>query len=61
MIFSSFIFQPVKHIYYNDYEEDKWDQDWPNLDENKEIKNEIIQELFSFICKASDEEFFNSI
>lgn len=42
MIFSSFIFQPVKHIYYDDYKEDKWDQDWPNLDENKEIKNEII-------------------
>lgn len=59
-IYSSVIFQPLKHTYYDDYEEDKWDQDWPNQEEDKEIKNEILSKLFSFICDTSDEEFFNS-
>ena len=56
---SSFIFQ-IKH--YNnlkEYQKERFEQDWPNEDEDIFIMDQIMTELVSFISNTSDSEFFD--
>jgi hypothetical protein len=53
---SSFIFQ-IKH--YNnlkEYQKERFEQDWPNEDEDIFIMDQIMTELVSFISNTSDSE-----
>ena len=55
---SSLIFQSKGETKFNEYIEDKWEQDWPN-EEDINIINSILPELIYYINTANDEEFFD--
>jgi hypothetical protein len=56
---SSLIFQLQIEENLAGYSSGKWDQDWPNKDENELIMDLVLQNLINFIVNTSDEEFFD--
>ena len=57
---SSLIFQVKYFADFREYNQDRWEQDWPNEDENIYIKDEILTELTKFVNNSDDDEFFNT-
>lgn len=55
---SSLIFQSKGETKFNEYIKEKWEQDWPNV-ENINIMDEVLSELISFVNSANDNEFFD--
>ncbi|MFX1258132.1 MAG: CotH kinase family protein [Promethearchaeota archaeon] len=56
---SSLIFQVKGSTSLREYEEDCWEQDWPNEDEGIFIMEDIVTDLIYFIKNANNSEFFN--
>lgn len=56
---SSLIFQLQIEENFTEYHRGKWDQDWPNEEENIYIMDEILPNLISFVTNTTDNEFFN--
>jgi len=57
---SSLIFQAKPYSTFHNYDNEIWQQDWPNEDDNIFIMEEILRDLFFFINNTSDEEFFDT-
>ncbi|MFX1256773.1 MAG: CotH kinase family protein [Promethearchaeota archaeon] len=59
---SSLIFQAKGRTFFRNYKKDKdsWEQDWPNENEDIEIMDEILTDLFDFVFHSDDYAFFNS-
>ncbi|MFX1445355.1 MAG: CotH kinase family protein [Promethearchaeota archaeon] len=55
----SLIFQAKDPSNFSIYEEDKWEQDWPNEDEGYYIMDDIMTNLTKFVNSTSDDDFFN--
>jgi len=58
---SSLIFQNKKASTFRTYDSGAWEQDWPNEDEDIYIMDEIMTELFNFVCNSPDEAFFDPV
>ncbi|MFX1259378.1 MAG: CotH kinase family protein [Promethearchaeota archaeon] len=56
---SSLIFQAKIYTKLKIYQDEKWEQDWPNEDENIEIMDDILYDLIEYIHYAPDKLFFN--
>lgn len=56
---SSLIFQPKGKKVFNNYNFDRWEQDWPNEYEGFYIMEEVLINLTNFILKTNTEEFFD--
>ena len=56
---SSLIFQVKYFADFREYNQDRWEQDWPNEDEDIYIMDEILTELTKFVNNSDDDEFFN--
>jgi spore coat protein CotH len=57
---SSLIIQAKNPNSFRKYYHNDWEQDWPNEDENIYIMDNIMNNLYSFVNNASDEEFFDA-
>ncbi|MFX1257992.1 MAG: CotH kinase family protein, partial [Promethearchaeota archaeon] len=55
---SGLIFQVKSHTTFREYEEDCWEQDWPNPEDLK-IMDEVLSDLIDFVNNAPDNDFFN--
>lgn len=55
---SSLIFQSKGETKFNEYIKEKWEQDWPNV-EDINIMDEVLSDLILFVNTANDEEFFD--
>lgn len=58
-IYSSLIFQAKYRTNFREYINDRWEQDWPNEDEDIYIMDEILIDLFEFINNSNDEDFYD--
>ena len=56
---SSLIFQTKFNTDLKHYDEEAWEQDWPNDYEGIYIMEEILINLTSFICNSQDDDFFH--
>lgn len=60
-IHSSLIFQAKTWSTLNVYENEAWEQDWPNEDDNLFIMDKVLTDLITFINSTSNEIFFDPV
>lgn len=58
---SSLVFQTKFNTDLKEYDEETWEQDWPNDYEGMSIMEEILTNLTHFISSSDDDKFFHSI
>ena len=58
---SSAILQAKKRSNFTEYDQNDWEQDWPNEDKGFYVKEDILKPLINFTVNSSNSEFFDPI
>jgi len=56
---SSVIFQAKDYTNFTIYEKNKWEQDWPNEDENLYVKDKILLPLINLVNTSKNSTFYH--